>query len=130
MTVNGMQLLGGGGPIRLPAHSRVEFGLDGTISIQPPGSNNMTVVDKLKLVNAEGSELTKSAAGLLVARNGQPLQPDANVQVRSGFLEGSNVSAVEEMVAVMSLNRTFDVQMKMFQASDKMTEAGNRLVGG
>lgn len=130
MTVNGMQLLGGGGPIRLPPHSRVEFGIDGTISIQPPGGTNMTVVDKLKLVNAEGSELTKNAAGLLVARNGQPLPVDPNVQVRGGFLEGSNVSAVEEMVAVMSLNRTFDVQMKMFQASDKMTEAGNRLVGG
>jgi flagellar basal-body rod protein FlgF len=130
MTVNGLPLLGGGGPIRLPPNARVEFGQDGTVSIQPPGGGNMTVIDKLKLVNAEPAELTKNGAGLLVARNGQPLQTDPNVQVKSGFLEGSNVSAVEEMVAVMSLNRTFDVQMKMFQASDKMAEAGNRLVGG
>lgn len=130
MTVNGLPILGNGGPIRLPAHSRVEVALDGTISIQPPGGANMQVLDKFKLVNAEGSELTKNASGLLVARNNQPLQVDPKVQVRGGYLEGSNVSAVEEMVAVMSLNRTFDVQMKLFQSSDKMTEAGNRLVGG
>jgi flagellar basal-body rod protein FlgF len=50
--------------------------------------------------------------------------------VRPRALEGSNVSAVEEMVATMSLNRSFEIQMKLFQASDKMNEAGNRLIGG
>ena len=55
---------------------------------------------------------------------------DNTVEVRSGHLEGSNVSAVEEMVATMSLNRTFEMQMKLFKAADEMTQAGNRLVGG
>jgi flagellar basal-body rod protein FlgF len=45
-------------------------------------------------------------------------------------LEGSNVSAVEEMVATMSLNRSFEIQMRLFKASDSMNEAGNRLIGG
>jgi flagellar basal-body rod protein FlgF len=81
-------------------------------------------------VRAEASELTKNEAGLIVARDGQPLQTDAAVQVQAGHLEGSNVSAVEEMVATMSLNRTFEIQMKLFKASDSMTEAGNRLLGG
>jgi flagellar basal-body rod protein FlgF len=88
------------------------------------------VIDKLKLVKAEGSELTKNEAGLLVARDGQPLQVDNTVQVRSGHLEGSNVSAIEEMVATMSLNRTFEIQMKLFKASDSMNEVGNRLISG
>jgi flagellar basal-body rod protein FlgF len=30
----------------------------------------------------------------------------------------------------MSLNRSFEVQMKLFKASDNMNEAGNRLLGG
>jgi flagellar basal-body rod protein FlgF len=34
------------------------------------------------------------------------------------------------MVATMSLNRTFEVQMKLFKAADDMTQAGNRLVSG
>jgi flagellar basal-body rod protein FlgF len=36
---------------------------------------------------------------------------------------------VEEMVAVMSLNRSFEMQMKLFKASDSMNEVGNRLIG-
>jgi|SRR5450830_559377 len=131
MTVNGMQLLGEGGPITLPQHSRIEIGQDGTVSIQSPGGiGEMQVIDKLKLVRAEGSELTKNEAGLLVARDGQPLPTDNTVEVRAGHLEGSNVSAVEEMVATMSLTRTFEVQMKLFKAADEMTQAGNRLIGG
>jgi flagellar basal-body rod protein FlgF len=90
----------------------------------------MQTIDKLKLVKAEASELTKNEAGLLVARSGQPLATDATVLVKPGHLEGSNVSAVEEMVATMSLNRTFEIQMKLFKASDSMAETGNRLIGG
>ncbi len=44
------------------------------------------------------------------------------MQVRGGHLEGSNVSAVEEMVATMSLNRDFEVQMKLFKAADDMAD--------
>jgi flagellar basal-body rod protein FlgF len=131
MTVNGMPLLGEGGPITLPQYTRIEIGQDGTVSIQSPGAAaEMQVIDKLKLVRAEASELTKNEAGLIVARDGQPLQTDPAVLVQAGHLEGSNVSAVEEMVATMSLNRTFEIQMKLFKANDSMTEAGNRLLGG
>jgi flagellar basal-body rod protein FlgF len=93
------------------------------------GATLMQAVDKLRLVNAEGAELTKNEAGLIVSRTGDPLEADPNVSVRGRALEGSNVSAVEEMVAVMSLNRSFEIQMKLFKASDSMNEVGNRLIG-
>jgi len=129
LTLDGRAVLGEGGPITLPEHTRLEISADGTISIQVPGKADMQGVDKLKFVKAEGAELQKNEAGLLVAKNGAPLAADATVTVRPGHLEGSNVSAVEEMVATMSLNRTFEIQMKLFKASDAMTEAGNHLVG-
>jgi flagellar basal-body rod protein FlgF len=128
LSVHGHPLLGEGGAIVLPAHTAVEIGTDGTISVLTEGATQMQVVDKLRLVNAEGAELTKNEAGLIVPRNGGDLAADANVTVRPRSLEGSNVSAVEEMVATMSLNRSFEMQMKLFQASDKMNEAGNRLI--
>lgn len=131
MTVNGMQLLGEGGPITLPPHRKVEIGQDGTVSVLGAGADaQLQVIDKLKLVRAEASELTKNEAGLVVARNGQDLAADPTVQVKAGHLEGSNVSAVEEMVATMSLNRTFEVQMKLFKAADDMTSVGNKLITG
>ena len=129
LSVNGRPLLGEGGPIVLPPHSAVEIGLDGTISVMAEGATTMQVIDKLRLVTAEGPELTKNEAGLIVSRNGDQLQADPNISVRSRALEGSNVSAIEEMVATMALNRSFELQMKLFQAGDKMNEAGNRLLG-
>lgn len=129
LSVHGHPLMGEGGPITLPPHTAVEIGTDGTISVLTEGATQMQVIDKLRLVNAEGTELTKNEAGLIVARDGAPLATDPNVKLRSRALEGSNVSAVEEMVATMSLNRSFEIQMKLFQASDKMNEAGNKLIG-
>jgi flagellar basal-body rod protein FlgF len=130
LRINGSVVMGEGGPIVIPEYTRIDIGNDGTVSIQAPGTTTMQTIDKLRLVKAEGSELTKNEAGLLVARNGQPLATDPTVTVRPGHLEGSNVSAVEEMVATMSLNRTFEIQMKLFKASDSMAETGNRLIGG
>ena len=129
LSVNGHPLIGEGGPIVLPPHQAVEIGSDGTISVLTEGATLMQAVDRLRLVNAEGAELTKNEAGLIVSRTGDPLEADPNVSVRGRALEGSNVSAVEEMVAVMSLNRSFEMQMKLFKASDSMNEVGNRLVG-
>ena len=129
LSVHGHALMGEGGPIVLPPHTAVEIGTDGTISVLTEGAKQMQVVDKLKLVNATGAELTKNEAGLIVARDGGNLAADPAVKVSPGALEGSNVSAVEEMVATMALNRSFELQMKLFQAGDKMNEAGNRLLG-
>ena len=130
LRINGNVVLGEGGPITLPEYSKIDIGTDGTISIQNPGTTTMQTVDKLRLVKAEGSELTKNESGLLIARDGVPLATDPTVVLRSGHLEGSNVSAVEEMVATMSLNRTFEVQMKLFKSTDTMAETGNRLISG
>jgi flagellar basal-body rod protein FlgF len=130
LSVHGHALMGEGGPIVLPPHTAVEIGTDGTISVLTEGAKQMQVVDKLKLVNATGAELTKNEAGLIVSRDGGNLAADPAVKVRPGALEGSNVSAVEEMVATMSLNRSFEVQMRLFKASDSMNETGNTLISG
>jgi flagellar basal-body rod protein FlgF len=129
LSVHGRPLLGEGGPITLPQNTAVEIGTDGTISVLTEGATQMQVVDKLRLVNAEGAELTKNEAGLIVTRDGANLAADPAVSVKPRSLEGSNVSAIEEMISTMSLTRSYEIQMKLFQASDKMNESGNRLIG-
>lgn len=128
LTLNGRPVLGDGGPIVLPEHTRLEIGVDGTISVLTAGATEMQTLDKLKLVNPEAQAVTKNQAGFIVARSGEPFPADATVQVRGGHLEGSNVSAIEEMVATMNLNREFEIQMKLYRAADSMAETGNRLV--
>lgn len=128
LKVDGRPLMGDGGPVVLPPYEKLSIGVDGTVSIQAPGEAEMQAVDKLKLVTPEVGQITKNVAGLIVPRNGQPLPADDAAQLQAGALEGSNVSAVEEMVATMSLNRDFEVQMKLYKAADSMAESGNRLI--
>jgi flagellar basal-body rod protein FlgF len=128
LSVHGHPLLGEGGPIVLPQNSAVEIANDGTISVLTEGATQMQVVDRLRLVNADGAQLTKNEAGLLVSRDGADLAPDPNVKLRPRALEGSNVSAIEEMVATMDLNRSFEMQMRLFKASDDMNSTGNKLI--
>lgn len=128
LTVNGRAVMGEGGPIVLPPYSQLAIGEDGTISIRPPGQPLMQPLERLKLVRPDPASMVKNEAGLLVSRGQDELPADPTVRVRAGFLEGSNVSAVEEMVATMTLNREFELQMKLYKAADSMADTGNRLI--
>lgn len=128
LTLNGRPVLGDGGPIVLPPASEITIAADGTISVLADGQAQMQPIDRLKLVKPAASDLTKNEAGLVVSRSGNPLPVDETVKVRGGHLEGSNVSAVEEMVSTMNLSRDFEFQMKLFKAADEMAATGNRLL--
>lgn len=127
ITLHGRAVLGDGGPIVLPPHRAVTIANDGTISVLPEDGQAMQDVDRLKLVDGDVA-MHKNTAGLLQALNGNALEASETVRVRGGALEGSNVVAVEEMVAVMDLSRQFEIQMKLYQAADSMVDAGNRLI--
>jgi len=48
--------------------------------------------------------------------------------VQDGALEGSNVSAVESMVAMISAARQFEAQMKMIQTAEADEKAASQLL--
>ncbi|MDF1484199.1 flagellar basal body rod protein FlgF [Ramlibacter sp. H39-3-26] len=125
LTVNGRPVIGEGGPIVLPPYERLEIAQDGSVLVQAPGETDMQPVDRLKLVNPDPAQVAKNAAGLVVARDGAALPEDDTVAVHGGHLEGSNVSAIEEMVAVMDISRDFEIQMKLLRAADSMADTGN-----
>ncbi len=130
LTLNGRAVMGEGGPIELPEHDRVEIGNDGTVSIMAPGDWMMAEVDRIRLVDVPAADLMKNEAGLLVTRNGEPAAPSEDVRLASGFLESSNVSAIDELASTMSLNRLFETQVKMMKAAEDLSDAGNRMIRG
>ena len=124
-------VLGDGGPITLPPSvTQVSVSASGEISVLAAGETELVPVDRLKLVRPPEGSLVKSEEGLLVARDGTPFVADDTVRVKGGYLEQSNVSAVEEMIATMALNRSFEMQMKVFSSAGEMVDAGNRLIRG
>ena len=56
------------------------------------------------------------------------MQADANVQVSSGFLQASNVNAVEEMTAILSLSRQFELHVKMMRTAEDNDTAMARVL--
>lgn len=132
LTINGHAVLGDNGPIVLPPNVIASFGSDGTLSVTPDdGDVTATMdIDRLRLVNIPVENLAKNAEGMLVTVDGAPAELDENIKVSGGYLEGSNVSAISEMLASVSLNRQFEAQVKMMKAAEELSESGNRLLRG
>jgi flagellar basal-body rod protein FlgF len=130
LVLDGHPVLGDGGPIVLPEHAALDIGSDGSISVLPVGGSDMEVLDRLALVSPEPGDMVKRSDGLLGSRSGVGYPRDEQVQVVSGQLEGSNVSAVEEMMQTMQLSRSFEMQMRIFSYAEEIAESGDRLIRG
>lgn len=119
-TASGLPVLGNGGPIAIPAAESITIANDGTISIRPIGADekSLAVIDRLKLVNPDQTQLIKGQDGLFSMVDGAQPEADAAVKIVSGALESSNVNAVDAMVNIISLSRQFEMQIKMMQQTE------------
>ena len=131
LSINGLPVEGDNGPIVLPPFSSVSISEDGVITIMPEDGDIAAPVDvdRIKLVNIPVGELSKNMAGFLVS-NAAVNPRDEEVTVASGHLETANVSAINEMVASIALNRQFEAQIKMMKAAEDLANSGNRLLLG
>lgn len=120
-TAAGLPVLGNAGPIAVPPEQKIEIAQDGTISIRALGETPdvMAEVDRIKLVLPERGQLQKMQDGLVRGKDGQEFAPDANAQLISGFTESSNVNAVAEMTAMLSLSRQFELHVRMMKTAEE-----------
>ena len=125
VTPTGLPVLGDGGPITVGVNAAVEIASDGSITTTT-GNGRPQQVGKLKLVTAE-APLNRGTDGLFRAADGD-LQADPTARVQSGALEGSNVSPIETMVAMIAAARQFEQQMKMLQTSQEREQSATRLL--
>src|SRR4029450_4391724 len=110
-----LTVLGAGGPIQVPKDETVSIAPDGTVSSSDAKGRSSTI-GRLKLVTPEGP-LTRGVDGLFRAADGD-LPADTTAQLQDGALEGSNVSAIETMVAMIAAARQFEAQMKMLSTAE------------
>jgi len=126
----GRTVLGGAGPLVIPADRQIEIASDGTITSLPRLApfNESAVVGRIKLVNPNTATLERGEDGLFRTADRQPLPADAAVQVRAGALEGSNVNAVEGLIATIRNARAFELQMQLIQRISSGAEAASRIL--
>ncbi|HYH42072.1 MAG TPA: flagellar basal-body rod protein FlgF [Burkholderiales bacterium] len=128
-TRTGLNVLGDGGPIAVPADARVTVAGDGTVSTVPNGNQatQVTPIGRIKLVNPPEADLVRGDDGLFRMRTGTA-EVDPKVKLHGGALEGSNVNVVEAMVSMISISRQFDMQMKILQNADGNDRTATQLV--
>ena len=117
-TQTGQPVLGDGGPITIPPDTTVAIAADGTVSSIPTNGipNAVNVLGRIKLVNPDPKNMKRGDDGMFRTITGAA-QPDANVRLASGALEGSNVNVVEAMVNMINLSRQFELNMKMISTA-------------
>lgn len=131
---SGEMVLGNGGPIALPPFDNVQVGADGTVSIVPVGGppDQLVEVDRLKLVNPPRDAIEKGLDGFIHRKPGAAVEggepADGALRIASGFLESSNVNAVEEMISNLQLSRQYEMQVKVMRTANENSEATARLL--
>jgi flagellar basal-body rod protein FlgG len=114
----------------------ITVGTDGTVSVTVPGQANAQNVGQLQLasfanpagLDAIGRNLFKETAASGQATAGSP---DANGlgRINQGFVEGSNVNVVEELVNMIAAQRAYETNSKVISAADHMLGTINQAIG-
>lgn len=126
----GFPVLGDGGLVAIPPAERVDIGMDGSVSVIDLGNGPATlaVIDRIKLVKPELQQVEKGSDGLFRLRDGLPAPADASVRLAQGYLETSNVNAIEEMTEILTLARQFEMQVKLMRTAEETDQHAARLL--
>jgi flagellar basal-body rod protein FlgF len=129
-TANGLTVAGENGPITIPPDTRVAVGTDGTVSTLSTTTVPAapTVLGRIKLVNPLEADLVRGDDGMFRLKDGSSAQADPAVTVAGGALEGSNVSAVDAMVDMITLARSFETQMSLLKNAENNAAKATQLL--
>jgi flagellar basal-body rod protein FlgG len=111
------------------------IGTDGTVSVTVPGQANAQNVGQIQLAsfaNPAGLESIGRNLYKETAASGQPTvaAPDSQGlgRINQGFVEGSNVNVVEELVTMIAAQRIYETNSKVITAADRMLGTINQAV--
>ena len=104
----------------------VDISQNGTVNMTGPSGNSSFQLTLARFANEPGLQslggnlyAETSASG--TATTGQPAQGGFGTLLQ-GYLEGSNVNIVEEMVNLITAQRAYEINSKSVQASDQMLQ--------
>lgn len=131
----GLAVLGeSGAPITVPPGFTISLAADGTVLASDPTAPaaKSEPIDKLRMVNPEGSPLAKGIDSFLKVpgANGQTgvLPPDPTARLTPGELEMSNVETADTLVQMIEAQRAFEQRAKIIATAGTLDEAGSGLM--
>ena len=112
-------------PIVIPPYRTITISGNGIIEIEPLNGPVGQKVRVAQLATTAGSEvpLTKTIDGFVRPVDGTIPEPDNRALLLNGFLEGSNVKSVDELVAGIDQSRAYEVNVKFLTTAKEIDEA-------
>ena len=112
-------------PIVVPPYRTITISGNGIIEIEPLNGPVGQKVRVAQLATTAGSEvpLTKTIDGFVRPFDGTIPEPDNRALLLNGFLEGSNVKSVDELVAGIDQSRAYEVNVKFLTTAKEIDEA-------
>lgn len=105
---------------------------NGPVVINRDGSvyQGDTLVGRLQVVRfTDNSKLSPVAAGGFVAPAGVDPVPVEKPEVLQGYLEGSNITPLREMVDLVTISRAYEANQKLIQSRDSTLEKALEKLG-
>ena len=112
-------------PIIVPPHRKITVSGDGIITIEPLNAPGGQTIRVAQLATTFGSEvpLAKTIDGFVRPVDGSIPAPDNRTLLLSGFLEGSNVKSVDELVSGIDQSRAYEINVKFVTTAKEIDEA-------
>ena len=115
-------------PITIPRNAQsVTIGTDGTVSVQIQNQTQPSQIGLIQLanfINPAGLQNAGSNLAIQTQASGAPItgQPSQNGlgTVAQGYLEGSNVSVVDEMIDMIATQRAYELNTEAAKGVDQM----------
>lgn len=115
-------------PITIPRNAQsVTIGTDGTVSVQIQNQANPSQIGLIQLanfINPAGLQNIGDNLAVQTQASGAPItgQPSQNGlgTVAQGYLEGSNVSVVDEMIDMIATQRAYELDTQAAKNVDQM----------
>jgi flagellar basal-body rod protein FlgG len=130
VTNDGLPVLSGFQAIPTGA-TDISIAQTGEVSIRTASGTTNFSITMARFANEAGLESAGSNLYLETTGSGSPELGSPGQQgfgrVLQGYLEGSNVSVVDEMVKMIIAQRAYEVNSKAIQASDEMLQQTNNL---
>ena len=116
--------------LTIPPHRNISISGDGIIEIEPLNAPLGQTVKIGQLATTFGSEvpLTKTIDGFVKPIDGSIPEPDNRTLLLSGFLEGSNVKSVDELVTGIDQSRAYEINVKFISTAQEIDEASASLM--
>ena len=122
----------GGAPLEIPESKKLIVAENGDVFIEPlngaPGERQQVGTIGTSLGGSKEDPLIKSLDGHLRLSSGGIPDADQAAVLSQGFLEGSNVDAVSELVGTMEDQRQFEINIKLISLSKEIDEGGSSLM--